>query len=1083
MAATGVPKFLGRSIALFAASNSSRRLQREASKAMNGRSATAGNSLTVRQACDELSRRLRCGQASSAEEFLAAAPASDWTADAALELVYTEFVVREELGEQPRPEIWLDRFPQWRSELAQVFEVHSLVNNEQTILTGLSDPHQDVENTDDQRASFARDRLLGGYDVLQEIGRGGMGVVYRARQRGLGRIVALKMILPPHGERERARFRTEAEATARLSHPNIVPIYEVGQEGDCPFLSMEFVPGQSLDKRLAESLMAPRAAAELVLTLARAVAYAHEKGVIHRDLKPANILLAADGSPKITDFGLARQLRLADVPPDGQPEGLSSVAIVGTPSYMAPEQCQAGEPVSPAADVYSLGAILYEILTGRPLFRGQTVLDILELVRSQDPVPPRRLVPKVPRDLETICLKCLAKQPQHRYASAAALAEDLRRFLGSEPILARPVGRAEQALRWCQRNPVVAAMAGGIAAALLCGTIVFASLTVWAINEKTIAAGNARRADEHARRADDNATLARTSAQHEKTARELAEYRFAQAEKAVEDYLDGIENDERLKEADFFDLRKQLLASAVPFYEDFVQARPGDAALEAKRGRAYGRLALVRRQVGEYERAAADFRQMQAIFQKLAGEFPSVAQHRQELARSHHGLSAVLRSLGRQEEAVTAVRQAVALQEELVAAFPHVADYRQDLGKIRDTLGMLLRELGSYEAAAAEYQQAFALQRPLAAENPTNASYRYDLSRSYNNLANVLNSLGKQAEAADARRQGLALLQALAQEFPEVANYRHGLAMSHHNLGLLYTQLQQEAEAEVEYRQALALRKLLAEEYPTVPAYRFELARSYYALGRLLRTNRPVEAEVELRTALTLRIDLNAEVVGAPEYRSDLAESYAGLGSICRAQGKRDEALEGFQQAVHVWRPLLAEFPNLHTHRGTMASHLNSLALLLRGVGKLDQARSVHEEAVEHRRKLLEGSPTDRFHAASLVGYYRDFGDTIAVQKDHTGLAHVAGKLAQIRPSVAADSELAAKFLGRCVTLAEQDSALADDQRQTLARSYADQAIEHLQEAVRRGFKNVAALKTSAELAPLRDRSEFQQLIKELESP
>ena len=226
-----------------------------------------------------------------------------------LELLYTEFVVREQLGEQPRPEEWLERFPQWRAELAQLFEVHALVDDEQTLAgrdcrARMAKLRARLAGDDRRGADRDQGQFLGGYEILEEIGRGGMGVVYQARQRGLGRIVALKMILPPHGARERARFRTEAEATARLSHPNIVPIYEVGQEGDCPFLSMEFVAGKSLDKQLADSLLAPRAAAELLLTLARAVAYAHEQGIIHRDLKPANILFqAADGTPKITDFG------------------------------------------------------------------------------------------------------------------------------------------------------------------------------------------------------------------------------------------------------------------------------------------------------------------------------------------------------------------------------------------------------------------------------------------------------------------------------------------------------------------------------------------------------------------------------------------------------------------------------------------------------------------------------------------------------------------------------------------------------------------------------------------------------------
>jgi tetratricopeptide (TPR) repeat protein len=1050
------------------------------------------NSLKVQRACNELSRRLRAGLPSVAEDIFEVEPAIWLDADAALELIYTEFVVREQLGQRPQADDWLARFPRWRAELAQVFEVHALVSDNQTLATGMSGTQRDAASAiacaDSAAPKRDKSYFLGGYEILQEIGRGGMGVVYRARQCGLDRIVALKMILPPHGERERARFRTEAEATARLSHPNIVSIYEVGQERDCPFLSMEFVAGQGLDKQLAGFPMAPRTAAELLLTLARAVAFAHDRGIVHRDLKPANILLAkvqsptckvengaerrtldfGNWTPKITDFGLAKTLQ------EGQAE-IQSVAIVGTPSYMAPEQCSSAGRVGPAADIYSLGAILYETLTGRPPFEGPTALDILELVRSQEAVPPCRLAPKIPRDLETICLKCLAKQPQQRYASAAALAEDLRRFLGGEPILARPVGQIERAGRWCQRNPAIAALAGGIGLALVCGTVTSSLLAVWAVREKNSAAA-------HALRADNNAIQARGSAQQEQAAREMAEYRFTQAEKAVEQYLDRIENDARLKEADFYDLRKQLLSSAMPFFEDFIQTRPGDAAIEVKRGRAFARLAVLRRQVGEYERAASDFRQSQAIFRKLAVEFPAVPEHRQEQARAHHGLSLLLRYLGKQPEAVAEIRQAVTLQEELIAAFPKNADYRQDLANSHSTLGMLLWFVGSNEEAETEYSRAFALQKPLAAEFPTSPAYRLDLSRSHNNLANVLIALGKRADAAEAMREGMVLLQALAAEFPTVPAYRQNLASSHYNLGILCSALRKEAEAEVEHRQALALRKTLAEEYPTAPIYRLELARSHYILGRLLRESRPVDAEAELREALALRIKLNGEVFGVPEYRADLAGSYAGIGSISRTQGKRAEAIAGYQQAVAIWQPLLEEFPDLHAHRNSMASNMNSLAALLREDGKLEEARRMHELAIEQRLKLMNEAPKNRANATSLRNYYQGLGDTALLQKDHAAAAAAASRMAQARPNVAADSELAARFFGRCVTLARKDPGLPEPERRTLAETYADQAMKHLREAVKNGYQDAAVLSKQGALAPLRDRADFQQLVKDLEA-
>jgi predicted Ser/Thr protein kinase len=275
--------------------------------------------------------------------------------------------------------------------------------------------------------------ILPGYEVLGELGRGGMGVVYRARQRGLNREVALKVLraggdAEPH---ELARFKAEAEAVARLHHPNIVQIHEIAEHDGRPCLCLELVDGGGLDARLQGQPLPPEQAAELVATLAEAMHAAHQRGIVHRDLKPANILLTADGTPKITDFGLAKRL-------DRGSQHTQSGSILGTPQYMAPEQAGgSSRNIGPAADIYSLGAILYELLTGRPPFQGEHFLDTLDQVRWQVPVPPRRLQPGVPRDLEAICLKCLEKERTRRYATAADLAEDLGRFLKGERTVAR----------------------------------------------------------------------------------------------------------------------------------------------------------------------------------------------------------------------------------------------------------------------------------------------------------------------------------------------------------------------------------------------------------------------------------------------------------------------------------------------------------------------------------------------------------------------------------------------------------------------------------------------------------------------
>jgi WD40 repeat protein/serine/threonine protein kinase len=357
-----------------------------------------------------------------------------------------------------------------------------------------------------------------GYEILGELGRGGMGVVYKARQVKLNRPVALKMILAGSyaAPAQRDRFLAEARAVARLHHPNIVQIYEIGEHDGRPYFSLEFVEGGSLDRKLAGTPQPPREAANLVAILARAMQAAHETGIVHRDLKPANVLMTAQGTPKITDFGLAKDL-------EEQSGQTQTGAIMGTPSYMAPEQASGRvREIGPHSDVYALGVILYEMLTGRPPFKGTSVLDTLGLVRSVEAVPPSRLQPKIPRDLEIICLKCLEKEPRKRYGGASHLAEELDRFLRGEPIQARPVGSAERLWRWCRRHPLEAALVAAVILSLLGGLAASLYLMDQAHTDAAIARQNEKRAQDESERADRNARESKANAaratQNEQTA-------------------------------------------------------------------------------------------------------------------------------------------------------------------------------------------------------------------------------------------------------------------------------------------------------------------------------------------------------------------------------------------------------------------------------------------------------------------------------------------------------------------------------------------------------------------------------------
>jgi hypothetical protein len=380
-----------------------------------------------------------------------------------LDAIIAAYLQQVEAGQVPDREALLARQPELAERLRAFFTDCDRLDRQAGELRLSADPNRTTDAAA-PATELPRVRYFGDYELLEVIARGGMGVVYKARQASLNRLVALKMILK--GElatpRDVARFRAEAEAAAHLDHPHIVPIYEVGEHDGQQYYAMRFIEGSALTRR-------PRAEARqeagLVATVARAVHHAHQHGILHRDLKPSNILLDAAGVPFVADFGLAKRV-------DAEGSLTESGALVGTPRYMAPEQAAGRKDLTVAADVYSLGVVLYERLTGQTPFTAEAPLEVLRQVREAEPPRPSSITPGLNRDLETICLKCLEKDPAKRYGSAEALAEDLERWLRGEPIQARPVGQAERLWRWCRRNPVVAGLSAGLALALLTGTAI-----------------------------------------------------------------------------------------------------------------------------------------------------------------------------------------------------------------------------------------------------------------------------------------------------------------------------------------------------------------------------------------------------------------------------------------------------------------------------------------------------------------------------------------------------------------------------------------------------------------------------------
>ncbi len=416
-------------------------------------------------------------------------------------------------GQSPDRQDLLAKHPRHAVALCSFFADHDRMNRAAAPLrlAATSDSADATDGDGNGDGGLPRVRYFGDYELLEEIARGGMGIVYKARQASLNRTVALKMILAGQfaSEGEVDRFYAEARSAARLQHPNIVAIHEVGKHENQHYFSMDYIEGKSLSQIVRESPLPADKAAGYLKTIAEAIEYAHRQGTLHRDLKPSNVLIDRFDRPQVTDFGLAKRI-------EGTAQLTATGTLAGTPSYMPPEQAGAHDgKLSPASDVYSLGALLYELVTGRPPFLADTLVATLNQVLNNDPVPPRLLNPKVPRDLETICLKCLEKEPIKRYPAAAALANDLSRFLRHEPITARPVGQTERLWRWCKRNRLVASLIATIAFLLLDAAIGGAIMA---------ARDNAAR-----KAADENAKLANEAADRANQASDDAERRRAEA--------------------------------------------------------------------------------------------------------------------------------------------------------------------------------------------------------------------------------------------------------------------------------------------------------------------------------------------------------------------------------------------------------------------------------------------------------------------------------------------------------------------------------------------------------------------------
>jgi tetratricopeptide (TPR) repeat protein len=1045
----------------------------------------------LREACRELRRRLRDGEGCAVEDFRGPYPELWDDPEAVLELIYTEFTARAELGQPANPEAWYARFPQWRDRLEKLFRIHAAVVGRSDASTG-APTLAAVEAVQGPHAAVGAARQVGNYELLEEIGRGGMGVVYKARQAGLNRVVALKMILAgAHaGSQVRARFRKEAEAVARLQHANIVQVHEVGEHDGLPYLSMEYVDGGSLadllESRRSQGVVGlpPAEAVRLVEALARAVQYAHERGVIHRDLKPGNVLLAACGLasakpqaavPKLTDFGLAKTL-------GAEGKSTRTGALLGTPRYMAPEQAGGAKGlVGPATDVYALGAILYELLTGRPPFEGTTVEETLELVRSAEPVPPGQLRPRLPRDLQTICLKCLAKEPSKRYGSARDLADDLERFAQGRPIRARPVGPLGRLGRWCRRKP---ALAGLLAALLIVGLVGVGSVTaLWLRAERL-------RRDADARRREALANL--------KLARE-----------AADNYATRVSENLRLQQADLRPLRKELLETVVPLYEKLIEGYGDDPEIQAERGKVCFQLGVLTAEVGEREKATDLFTQSAAIFRRLADQHPDEPEYQVGLAKAHNDLGKAYTQASRYADAEREFRQAVAIRRELARRDPGDAQNRKSLALHLRNLGNLCGEhLRQPTEAEDAYRQSLALLEELANEHPDSVDFQHNramtlnnravtfvrardypkaeaaldaartiwedvcargratdlhedgLGQCYLNLGEVHAQLKQWEKAEAAFARSLALLEKVTRTDPSVIEYQYHLARHHYQVGRFHHTRQEFDKARASYLKAAAVHEeRLSPYYPAVPEYEDNLASVRINLGLAYQAGgQPDKADVEYEKALTIRHQLARSRPDSPAAYDDLAGATSDVARAYLARGLAEKPAAEYRRLAALSSERVGAFPAIPAYPETLALCHFNLATLAYEAGKMPAAVESYREAIRVQEQLIRDHGSDVKYQRKLALYCTSLGRAYREQ-NMTDEAEAASRdgVERWEAVVRADEKDLSSLLELGGAYGDMGTLMKNVGRLPEALEWSDRAIAPLETVLKKHPRNEAA--------------------------
>jgi serine/threonine protein kinase len=950
-----------------------------------------------------------------------------------------DFVARFRRGERPSLTEYAERHPQWADQIRTLFPALVVMEKVHPGAADGTAPEADVSRTVVRPERLGDYRIVrevgrGGMGVVYEAEQESLG-----RHVALKVLPAHAVLDPRHHQ----RFKREARAAARLHHTNIVPVYGVGEQDGLHYYVMQFIRGLGLNDVLAElkrlrqvqqqspsdsaracdpsaavvarSLLTgqfgrdrPEAAdavpvagpastltelhlpgqtegstlsqcgrpywhsvARIGLQVADALAFAASQGILHRDIKPSNLLLDIRGTVWVTDFGLAKaETDVDDVTHTGD--------VVGTVRYMAPERFQGGADVR--SDLYALGLTLYELLTLRPAFAETDRNKLMAQVMHEQPLGPRSLAPNIPRDLETIVLKAIARAPAHRYQTAAELADDLQRFLDDRPIKARRLNLAQRGWRWCRRKPALAAVSAGLVLVLV-GGVAGVGWQWW--------------------RAESEATVARRE-------RNEAETSFRQALDAVDEFCTQVSQDVLLNEPGMQPLRRKLLASARDYYETFVARRDGDARARVQLGRAKVRLAVLAADLDGKAQARHLYEEAIAYLEYLNRDFPGVAEYRDALAIGYGDFAVLLLELNEPRRAEELFRQGLAVEDGLMAADPSAHCFAEARVRLRHGRGRSLVDLREFAAAEGVLREALAERQRLVRAVPANDEYLAGEADTQQELGHLFHITGRTTEAEAARLAVLMIRQGLHDKQPNGPGHLAALAAGHQDLGLLYHDIKDLNKAQASFEKALEHSTALLAANPRVARYQAAVAVNHYHVGVVLQlASQLTEAESALMRALAIQRQLVRDYADEPTFRRDLGRTHQVLGLVYADTGPPDKARQAYHEALACHERVVSEHPDYVEARQDLANAHNSAGWHLRGEGdqfgaqkEFAKARDLFDELNARKPGVLECQQRRVWTNYNLALVYKDTDRLDLAERTFRDTLAAINELAQMYPHV-----------------------------------------------------------------------------------